>query len=169
MSGADRGSFDARFWSGLRDISFLSDACWEWQRYCCPSTGYGRLAGPDGYKKIGAHRASWAIHFGDIPAGMFVLHKCDNRKCVNPDHLFLGSHQDNMADMRDKGRGSNPPRPAPGRSKLERKEANKVRMGTSKTECKRGHTLPDYKPGKTRKCMEPECREARRYNAVGGK
>jgi hypothetical protein len=51
-----------------------------------------------------AHRASWEAYRGPIPKGMWVLHKCDTMPCVNPDHLFLGTHQDNMTDKTRKGR-----------------------------------------------------------------
>ena len=54
---------------------------------------------------IETHRAAWLVTFGEIPAGMFVCHRCDNPPCCNPDHLFLGAHRDNMRDMRAKGRG----------------------------------------------------------------
>jgi len=55
---------------------------------------------------MGAHRAMWFARYGD-PGAKFVLHKCDFRPCCNPDHLFLGTHQDNMADMMAKGRRGN--------------------------------------------------------------
>lgn len=66
--------------------------------------GYGQLSVPDGEEYM-AHRVSWVIHNGPIPGGLLVLHKCDVPRCVNPGHLFLGTHQDNVDDMIAKGRG----------------------------------------------------------------
>lgn len=75
--------------------------CWAWKG--STSCGYGHLP-LAGKQHTRAHRASWELHFGPIPDGLFVCHKCDNRPCSRPDHLFLGSHADNMADMVSKGR-----------------------------------------------------------------
>lgn len=76
------------------------DDCWDWN--AALKTGYGSMKYND--KNIRAHRLSWIIHNGSIPDGLCVLHKCDNRKCNNPNHLFLGSKVDNIKDMVSKGR-----------------------------------------------------------------
>lgn len=83
-----------------------SEGCWLWvgSRF---SNGYGRVyrkVGFRNYEQVGAHRVSWEIHYGKIPDGLWVLHKCDNHQCVNPAHLFLGTQTDNMRDMVNKGR-----------------------------------------------------------------
>lgn len=74
--------------------------CWLWIGGV-NSDGYGAWKA---HGETRAHRASWVLHNGVVPPGMHVLHKCDRPNCVNPDHLFLGTHQDNMADLRNKGR-----------------------------------------------------------------
>lgn len=87
-----------RFWEKVQKAK---DGCWLWIAGVGGS-GYGRI-GRDG-KNDEAHRVSWEMHFGPIPAGMFVCHRCDVRTCVNPGHLFLGNHNVNMADRKAKGR-----------------------------------------------------------------
>jgi len=76
--------------------------CWLWEK----GLDNYRLYGWTWYnnKNIRAHRAAFLAFNGDIPSGLMVLHKCDNPKCVNPQHLFLGTNNDNMKDMAFKGR-----------------------------------------------------------------
>lgn len=77
--------------------------CWLWESRA-DRGGYGWLK-EIGRKYLRAHRLSWTLHRGEIPPGMCVLHKCDTPACVNPDHLFLGTHLDNARDRVQKGRG----------------------------------------------------------------
>jgi hypothetical protein len=82
-----------------------SGSCWIWTG-TYPGSDRGPRYGRFGFmgKKHAAHRFSWQIANGKIPSGMHVLHRCDNPNCVRPDHLFLGTHRDNMLDMFAKGR-----------------------------------------------------------------
>lgn len=75
--------------------------CWEWTG-SRSRLGYGIFSVRG--KKRASHRVSWELSRGYVPAGAHVLHACDNRKCVRPSHLFLGTHRDNMRDMVLKGR-----------------------------------------------------------------
>lgn len=76
--------------------------CWIWTGYVNPD-GYGQI-GIRGQKVSSTHRVAYALTYGLIPEGMKVLHRCDNPPCCNPEHLFLGTQADNVADMINKGR-----------------------------------------------------------------
>ena len=81
-----------------------TDECWEWTGYIKPN-GYASLYDPHTGTKQYIHRISWELHNGGpIPDGMMVCHRCDNRRCVRPDHLFLGTARDNVVDQTSKGR-----------------------------------------------------------------
>ncbi len=93
-----RTPINQRFWDRLVR---QENGCWDWPAGTGVS-GYG-LISYEG-RSTGTHRLAWQLTNGPIPEGMFVLHHCDNRRCCNPDHLFVGTHTDNMRDMHAKGR-----------------------------------------------------------------
>ncbi len=78
--------------------------CWMWTASTVGPGGYGQIKLPGQRKQIPAHRLSYLIHRGEIPEGMEVCHRCDVRGCVNPEHLFVGTSQDNHDDMVAKDR-----------------------------------------------------------------
>lgn len=87
-----------------------NSGCWLWTGYCIRNgTKNARavITGSDGSQFIAA-RISWFLHKGEDPSALYVCHHCDNPMCVNPDHLFLGSHIDNMQDSTNKGRRKKP-------------------------------------------------------------
>ena len=90
----------ARFWS--RVAKGTPTECWEWQGYYFGSLGYGgvKLAGKSWY----AHRIAYYLYYGKDPGEHCVCHKCDNPKCCNPKHLWLGTQSDNEQDKVQKGR-----------------------------------------------------------------
>ena len=109
-----------RFWEKV-DVKGKDD-CWMWNAYV-DSDGYGQFRYYDRQQK--AHRSAWILTHGEIPEGMFVCHHCDTPSCVNPAHLFIGTHQDNVDDQYNKGRGNFGERH--GRSKLTEQEVLLIR------------------------------------------
>ncbi len=129
-----------RFFSKVEQPAYGS-SCWLWTAAKC-SSGYGNFFFEGRVQQ--AHRASWLMFNGAIPDSLFVLHRCDNPACVNPDHFFLGDHQANADDKMAKGRHS---------------EKNK-------THCRRDHLLAGenlyrYKDGRRgcRECMRMRDRQ----------
>jgi hypothetical protein len=105
-----RPDIETRFWQFV-DVKGEND-CWMWQG-SHNGNGYGELsqyALTGNVKPKRAHRLSWEIHNGKIPDGMCVCHHCDTPRCVNPNHLFLGTHADNMHDASVKGRAGRKPK-----------------------------------------------------------
>lgn len=104
----DIASLSRRFWKKVRK----TDGCWVWTA-SIGSHGYGQIRLTSVQGPLGAgtsHRVSWFLHYGVIPNDLHICHRCDNRMCVRPDHLFLGTHHDNMLDKQSKGRCRTNPR-----------------------------------------------------------
>lgn len=109
--------------------AFAENGCWEWtgSRY---KNGYGSFNIGDA--PIGAHRASFQFFNGPIKTGNVVMHACDNKLCVNPNHLLQGTQRDNMQDMLAKGRGAVSEKHYT--SKLSREDVNTIRESEKKYE-----------------------------------
>lgn len=111
---------EQRFWAKVDK----SSECWVWtagrQHF-----GHGKFRPNGSAPHVLAHRFSYELAYGPIPDGLFVLHKCDNPPCVRPDHLFLGTQDDNMKDKVRKGRQAKGPEN--GRSKLTWEQAAEIR------------------------------------------
>jgi hypothetical protein len=103
MKSGTKEAAENRFWSQV-DRRGESE-CWNW--HGPTNNGYGEYSSRF-HKVRSAHRMSWVIHNGIIPADLEVCHHCDNRACVNPTHLWLGTHEQNMHDMKQKGRAAPP-------------------------------------------------------------
>lgn len=122
---------EERFWTHVQKegpvAPRLGTRCWIWTANSL--NGYGRLK-VNG-EMVWAHRMSWQFAHGEVPAGMFVLHQCDNPPCVNPDHLFIGSKLDNARDRDAKCRRAAPIGVLNGRAKLTEDDVLKIRQRRS--------------------------------------
>jgi hypothetical protein len=105
-----------RLWA--KSTGHSDDECWEYWGKDAQRAGHVRIR-KDDKQRMFVHRLAWEAHNAEpVPAGLYVLHRCDNPKCFNPKHLFIGTLKDNMQDMHKKGRG----RPPSKLTKEQRKE-----------------------------------------------
>lgn len=174
-------SVSDRFWNKVQIAG--PDECWLW-------TGKSRTGRP-GYAKyaafrltetktVRAHRFMWELGAGPIPAGLCVCHSCDNRLCVNPAHLFLGTHADNIRDRDAKGRHRAPKGTENGHAKLtdevvrailtstDSQRAIAARFGVNQSQVSRirrgkawTHVSPSPRPSSARAAAQPQTTRTR--------
>lgn len=126
MSGR-RGTLRERF-EAKADRAGGPDACHLWTGWKS-AKGYGQLS--SGARRYKAHRLAWQMENGEIPDGMMVCHRCDNPSCVNTRHMWVGSHEENMADMILKGRSPRSVGPRNGQAKLSSEQVAELRRRRS--------------------------------------
>lgn len=116
-------TLEQRFWMKVNKTA----SCWLWT--AGTSAGrYGNFTTPEHQKGMKAHRFSWALHYGPIPDGLLVLHKCDVGLCIRPDHLFLGTQADNVKDCEAKGRGFHKRGSENGRALLSEEQVREIKV-----------------------------------------
>jgi HNH endonuclease len=128
-SKAHLGTYEERFWKRVKK----SSKCWEWQGRL-EESGYARIKRQGQRTQIFVHRLAWELVNGLIPDGLDILHTCDNRKCVRPTHLFLGTATDNMQDMLRKGRANKARGERHGNVKLSEQDIRAIRERASSGE-----------------------------------
>lgn len=121
-------SIEERFWSKVH--AKPSAGCWLWAG-AMGGRGYGQFSLQG--RRVGAHRAAWLVATGEHPGDLCVCHHCDNPRCVRPDHLFLGTHSDNMRDRDRKGRRVDVRGERAGRAKLTAADVAAIRADTRPT------------------------------------
>lgn len=115
---------EKRFWPKVQQGA--PTECWEWQA-SLDTGGYGHIGAGPGRPLKRAHRVAYELTHGEIPPGLVVCHRCDNRRCCNPAHLFLGRQRDNIVDMISKGRRQEPVGVANPRAKLTEQQVKAIR------------------------------------------
>ncbi len=144
----------------MNDLSYAASAtgCWEKTGVRAGRYGHVRIGG----KLVRAHRASWEATHGPIPAGLYVCHRCNNKRCINPDHLYLGTHRQNLIDAGRDGLlpGAKSPRGA-------------TLVNANRTVCASGHEFTEsntyrYPSGKRgcRACRAEKVRQYQQKNRV---
>lgn len=126
--GAKSRPLADRFWAKVDRRG--PTECWPWKGGVGGNAGHGQVReGGASPSKLGAHRVAWELAHGEVPRGLRVLHKCDKPPCCNPNHLFLGTQQDNVDDREAKGRGGQAKRRGErnGRAKLTEADVRRIR------------------------------------------